>query len=199
MHHPSAVHPRHRPGQPHGQPNELITGQRRRQARQTGSAHIFQHDRARIAWSRQQLRDPDDTAQSLQHRHLVDQPPQRIRAQGLLTDHRAALQEQPSHPGAGALVQYLGPIGRISVRPHPSYPHPPAPPRAVGLTHRVAGLTHRVPTPTRGTRRLLRPESAVGSAVSVRVSTVVVRPEPPRARAVAFCNPRPAASVAMTR
>ena len=81
---------------------------------QAGAADVCQHDRPRVPRRVQQLRDPDDTAQPLQHRHLVPQPPRRVRAQRLLADDRASRHEQPSHPRAGGLV-------------HTARPPPPGP------------------------------------------------------------------------
>jgi len=53
----------------------------------------------------------------------MPQPPRRVRAQRLLTDHRAALQEQPSYPRALTLMQQqLGPNRWISTRQHPRAP-----------------------------------------------------------------------------
>ena len=136
VHHTPPVHPRHRPGQPHRQPDQLVDGQRLRQPGQARAADVRQHDRPRVPRRLHQLRHPVDTAQPLQDRQLVPQPPLRVRPQRLLADDRAPGKEQPSHPRALALVHDLGPNGRISARQHPACPHP-TPPRTVRTHHAV--------------------------------------------------------------
>ena len=131
VHHPRAVHPGHRPGQPGRQPGQLTGRQRPGQPSQAHAARIRQHDRARVPRRLRQLRDPFDTAQPLQHRPLVPEPAVRVRPQRLLADDRAPSQEQPSHACAAALMHDLGPDGRILVRQHPACAHP-TPPRPAG-------------------------------------------------------------------
>ena len=62
------------------------------------------------------------TAEPLQHRTLMPQPPLHVRPQRLLADDRAPRKEQPGHTRAFALVQHLGPNGRVSVRQQPVRP-----------------------------------------------------------------------------
>ena len=89
VHHPPAVHPRHRPGQLQPEPDHAIDGERLRQPGQARLTRVRQHDRPRIPRRLRQLRDPGDTAQPLQHRHLMPQPALRVRPQRLLADDRA--------------------------------------------------------------------------------------------------------------
>ena len=124
VHHPPAVHPRHRPGQLHREPDQVLDGQRRRQPGQARATDVRQHDRPRVPRRLHQLRDPRDAAQPLQDRQLVPQPPVRVRPQRLLADDRAPREEQPGHPRAFALVQRSRPepadLGPAAARLPPS-------------------------------------------------------------------------------
>jgi hypothetical protein len=137
VHHTPPVHPRHRLGQPHRQPDQDINRQRLGQPRQAGAPDVRQHDGPRVS-GRLQLRYSRDVAQPLQHGPLVPQPALGVRPQRLLPDDRAPSQEQPTHARAFALVQYLGP--RISARQHPACPHP-TPPRPAGPGSHMHGRT----------------------------------------------------------
>ena len=147
MHHPPAVHPRHRPGQLHRQPDQVIDRQRLRQPGQARAARVRQHDRPRVPRRLHQLRDPVDTAQPLQHRQLMPQPPLRVRSQRLLADDRAPREEQPTSPAcvrsrAARSARTGG--SRLGSTP-------PAPIRHL---HARSDAPHPVPTPRRGPRRL---------------------------------------------
>ena len=71
--------PGHRAGQRHGQPDEVVRGQRFGQSRQARVAGVRQHDRPRVPHARRQLGDPCDTTQPGQHGYLMLQPACRIR------------------------------------------------------------------------------------------------------------------------
>jgi hypothetical protein len=116
VHHASPVHPRHRPGQRRRKPDQVIHRQWLRHAGQARATNVLQHDRPGVARRRQQLRHPYDTAQALEHRQLVLQAPLRVRSQRLLAHGRATGQEHARHARAVALMQHLGPAGRLLAR-----------------------------------------------------------------------------------
>jgi hypothetical protein len=134
VHHPPAVHPRHRRRQLHRQPDQATGRQRLGQPRQARAAGVRHHDRPRIPRRPRQLRHPRGTAQPVQHRHLMPQPAVRVRPQRLLADDRAPGKEQPGDARALTLVHYLGPDRRTPGRRHPACPHP-APPRRSARAH----------------------------------------------------------------
>ena len=146
VHHPPPVHPGHGPRQRHREPDQVIDRQRLHQRRGARAANVGEHDRVRIPRSIHRLRDPVQPAQALEHRPLMLEPPDRVRPQRLLTDHRPPRQEQPGHPRAPALVQGLGSNRRIAVRQHPDRTHPTPPRRSnpsCAYTHsRAQATTH---------------------------------------------------------
>ena len=73
MHHPAAVHPGHRPGQPQPKLDQHINRQRLGQPRQARAANVGHYDRPRIPRFIQHLGDPIDTTQPLQHSQLMPQ------------------------------------------------------------------------------------------------------------------------------
>ena len=120
----------------HGQPDQLIDGQWRGQPGQAGAAGVRQHDRPRVPRRLHQLRDARDTAQPLQHRHLVPQPPRRVRPQRLLADDRAPRQGTAESPACARSRAALRPERADlapAFRPHPACPHP-TPPHITGPT-----------------------------------------------------------------
>jgi hypothetical protein len=104
VHHPPAVHPGDRPGQRHRKPDQVIGGQRLRQAGQARVTDVLHHDRSRVPRRIQQLRDSLDTAQPLEDRHLMPQPALCVRPQRLLADDRAPSEAQPRDARVFALV-----------------------------------------------------------------------------------------------
>ena len=152
VHHPQAVHPRHRCGQLHRQAGQVAGRQRLGQSRQGPAAGVRQHDRPGEPRRVRQLHDPDGAAEPLQHRRLVPQPAFAVRAQRLLADDRVPGQEQPGDARPLALVHYLGPDGRIPVRRHTACPH--------GHLHAPSHPRHTLPTPNRGQMRVfIRPSA----------------------------------------
>ncbi len=119
VHHPPAVHPRHRRRQLHRKPDQVIDRYRLRQPGQARAAGVRHHDRPRIPRRLRQLRDPLATAQPLQHRHLMPQPAVRVWPQRLLADDRAPGKEQP---GDRACAHSHAPF-----RPGPAAPGSAAP------------------------------------------------------------------------
>jgi hypothetical protein len=120
VHHPSAVHPLHRPRQLHRQPDQSIHREWLRQSCEACATSIGQDDRSRVRWRLRQLRDPSHTAQPLQHGQLMPQSAFRVRPQRLLADDRALREEQPGHARVLALVHDLGADRRIRARWHPA-------------------------------------------------------------------------------
>ena len=136
--HLPAVHARHRAGQRHCQPDEVVGGQRFGQSRQARVAGVRQHDRPRVPQALRQLGDPRDTTQPGQHGHLMPQPAYRIRPQRLLTDDCATSKKHPGNPRASAPVHDLGTDGLSWAQQRSSSPHP-APPRATAPLPYLAG------------------------------------------------------------
>jgi hypothetical protein len=128
VHHPTAVHPRHRPGQCYPQPGQFVTDQRLCRRCQVRVSRVRNHERPRVLRRIQQLHEPVDPAEALQHRHLVPQPVLGVRTERLLADDGALGEEQPAHPRAIALVDHVGPNGPVVVRQSFAWPHPAPPP-----------------------------------------------------------------------
>ena len=156
MQHPPAVHRGHRTGQLHRQPDQLSDSQRLGHLRQAHATRVRHHDRTLVPRRLHQLRDPHHTAQPLQHRHLMPQPPLGVRPQRLLADHRAPRQQQPNHTRAFGLVDDLsqargsrsGGARRVLIR----HVHPATILNGLGLPESVASTASgdstmsRVPT-----------------------------------------------------
>ena len=117
MHHTPPMHPRHRPSQPHRQPDHLIDHQRLHQPRQTHPTNIRHHDRPRIPRRLHQLSDPLDATQPLENRYLVLEPAQGVRSQWFLTHDgirdSAASEDQARDPRPFGFVDCFGADRRI--------------------------------------------------------------------------------------
>ena len=121
VHHAPPVHPRHRPGQPHRQPDQLVDRQRLRQPGQARAADVRQHDRPRDTAAPPPAARPPSTPRS--RSRIATSCRSRRCASGPSGSLRMTVppgKEQPSHPRAFALVHQLGPNGRISTRQHPA-------------------------------------------------------------------------------
>ena len=146
VHHPPAVHPRHRPRQLHRQ---------RRSAHRPPAASP-----AQPGWCRRR-RPARSTPGTAAHPPAARPPRHRAAAPGSPAHAAAAARASgPSgslrmtvrpgknsrrHPRAFALVQYLGPNGRIPIRQTPRLPHPDT--STHGRTHLLLN-THRAGTAT---------------------------------------------------
>ena len=125
VHHAPAVHPRHRPGQLHRQPDQLIDGQRLRQLRQARATDVLQHDRPRVPRRIQPAARPPSTPRS--RSSIASSCRSRRSASGPSGSLRMTVRparEQPRDPRALALVDYLRPSRQSSTQRRLASCHP---------------------------------------------------------------------------
>jgi hypothetical protein len=119
-----ATHARHRLGQPCRDADQIVVRKWLLGIRQARLAGVGKGDRPGVVRRIQHLRHAHHTTEPLEDSHLMMESALRVWTQRHFADDRASRQEKPGHPGASAIVHYLGSNGYTPIR-HRAVTHRP--------------------------------------------------------------------------